>query len=150
MTDREPQKRSIIGGAGDAGGTSGTGSTEASGAGAGAGAGAASRAGDQDELLRSEADSRDGRDHENTDAEGLSAGDDSVDDAIGGGSSISGTDGAAARSGRRSSEGTDTGGAAPDPGDPGGMGGVRTQSTTNDHRPPGGVSPIDEDDDSER
>ena len=33
--------------------------------------------------------------------------------------------------------------AAPDPGDPGGMGGVRAGSATPHHRPPGGVSPVD-------
>ena len=74
--------------------------------------------------------------------EGLSAGDDSVDAAIGGGAAVSGSDGAMARSGRLTSEGTGTGGGAPDPGDPGGMGGVGAGSRTTDDRPPGGVSPI--------
>jgi hypothetical protein len=32
-----------------------------------------------------------------------------------------------------------------DPGDPGGMGGVRAQGRNVDNRPPGGVSPIDGD-----
>ncbi len=35
---------------------------------------------------------------------------------------------------------------APDPGDPGGMGGVRVGSKTPGDRPPGGVSPLENED----
>ena len=78
----------------------------------------------------------------------LAAGDDSVDAAIGAGAGVSGTGESAARSGQLSGEGNRSGTVAPDPGDPGGMGGVRSGSGNAEHRPPGGMSPIDDDEES--
>ncbi len=81
------------------------------------------------------------------DGESLAGGDDSVEAAIGGGGRVAGTGGSPELSGRSTSEGTGSGSIAPDPGDPGGMGGVRASARSPDNRPPGGVSPIDKDED---
>lgn len=80
------------------------------------------------------------------DGESLASGDDAVETAIGGGS-VAGTGGSPELSGRMTSEGTGNGPIAPDPGDPGGMGGVRASARSPDNRPPGGVSPIPKDED---
>ena len=130
MSDRKDQDKGIIGGAGGNTATGGPGHSDAAGSGA-----------EESELKarrRVGAEKGSGRDE----LEGLSAGDDSVDSAIGGGSAVSGSGGGIARSGRLSSAGTGTGGASPDPGDPGGMGGVGAGSRTAGDRPPGGVSPM--------
>lgn len=89
------------------------------------------------------------RQPESNSKDSLAAGDDSVDAAIGAGAKdkVSGTGTAAARSGRASSEGGDGRASPADPGDPGGMGGVGTNATPARGRPPGGVSPIDGDQD---
>jgi hypothetical protein len=73
----------------------------------------------------------------------LAGGDDSVEAATGGGERPAGTGSSAAQSGRPTSEGNAPATAAPDPGDPGGMGGVRASSATPHDRPPGGLSPVD-------
>ena len=105
------------------GGTSGTGEPEAS----------AKAGGEERSDRTSEAKS-----------ESLAGGDDSVDAAIGGGGHIAGTGSSVARSGRLTSEGGPPVSTAPDPGDPGGMGGVRSRPASHDRRPPGGVSPIED------
>ena len=148
MTDRDSSDRSIIGGAG--GNTSGTGGPDLSGRGEGAGAGAAGSGGvDQDELQTQARSGSDEQASSEDEGQGLSAGDDSVDQAIGGGAQVSGTGGGPALSGRSTSEGNAPASIALDPGDPGGMGGVRVKSGNPQGRPPGGVSPIDPDETSE-
>lgn len=74
--------------------------------------------------------------------ESLAAGDDSVRSAIGGGDRTAGTGSTAAQSGRATTEGGPPASTATDPGDPGGMGGVRTNASAPYGRPPGGVSPM--------
>ena len=81
----------------------------------------------------------------------LAAGDASTRAAIGGGDTVSGTAGATGRSGRSTTEGGSPPSSPPDPGDPGGMGGVATTRTAKQDRPPGGVSPmVNEDEESDR
>jgi hypothetical protein len=144
MTDDKDQRSAIIGGSG--GNTGGTGGPAYSGRLEGAGAGAAGSGGvDEADLQTEERSSSPSARSNDADREGLSAGDDSVEAAIGGKPAVSGTGGSAALSGRRSSEGTGASGTAPDPGDPGGMGGVRAQLRNIDKRPPGGVSPLGDD-----
>lgn len=133
MDDRNSSDRSIIGGSG--GNTSGTGGPELSGAGA-AGMAERDRVGQDGET---ETRARDGSEAR----EGLSAGEDSIERAIGERSGISGSGGAPASSGRSSSEGNERPATPPDPGDPGGMGGVRATTRNAEGRPPGGGSPID-------
>ena len=139
MSDRKDQDKGIIGGTG---GNTAAGSPGHPGVGEGAGAGAAGSGTEEGELKSAPAREGGERSSDREEPEGLSAGDDSVDSAIGGGSAVSGSGGGIARSGRLSSEGTGTGGASPDPGDPGGMGGVGAGSRTAGDRPPGGVSPM--------
>lgn len=76
------------------------------------------------------------------DSRALSAGDNSIDDAIGGGARVNATEGGIERSGRLSAEGTERPSDAPDAGSPGGMGGATARMGTAHHRPPGGVSPM--------
>ncbi len=107
------------------GGTTGTGDREAT-------------AGARRQGPASEADS---------DTMSLASGDEAVDTATGEGSDdrVSGTGTAAQRSGRATSEGNVSDSSATDPGDPGGMGGTRTNQSQARGRPPGGSSPIDGD-----
>ena len=119
MTDRE--NRPIIGGSG--GNASGTGGGESE--------------LEADVRTRPQSGSAEGG------GQGLSAGDDSVDDAIGGDPTVSVTGGAPAHSGRSSSEGNANTFNSPDAGDPGGMSGAGVSSGNPQGRPPGGVGPID-------
>lgn len=84
--------------------------------------------------------------------EALSGGDASTDAAIGRGGpgKVQGTGSSVELSGRMSSEGTGPLPNPPDAGDPGGMGGVRADRSTPDDRPPGGVSPMGEDEAEDR
>ncbi len=75
------------------------------------------------------------------DADSLAGGDDSAGRAIGGDSRPAGTGTAAAQSGRLTSE-RNPPPSAPDAGDPGGMGGVRTNQARRHDSPPGGISPV--------
>ncbi len=135
MTDRDTSDRPIIGGAG--GNTSGAGA-------------AGSHVGDENELQTQARSSSDDQASSDDDGHGQSAGDDdSVDEAIGGGAGVSGTGGSPALSGRSTSEGNARPSIAIDPGDPGGMGGVRVKSGNPQGRPPGGVSPIDPEESSQ-
>ncbi len=62
----------------------------------------------------------------------------------GGESRVAGTGSSVANSAKRTSEGTGGEPSPPDPGDPGGMGGARAPASAHD-RPPGGVSPVQDD-----
>ena len=148
MSDRNSSDRPIIGGAG--GNTSGSGGADPSGTGEGAGVRAAGSGGfDEDELQTQARSGTDDQASSDDEGQGLSAGDDSVDEATGGGAQVGGTGGSPATSGRSTSEGNAPASIAPDPGDPGGMGGARVRSGNPLDRPPGGVSPIDPEESSE-